>query len=296
MQKSNKITYKQVKEKQTEDLKSKTSRYMIYRKFSTPFTYVFVKLGVSPAAVSILNFITPIAGYFLLSIGTYLFIILGILFFVLAKVLDCSDGEVARIQNPKAMNDLHKSIEGPYFDGVAHFIYSTFLGVGLGMGLSRIYNDELYLTLGVFLTLFFVLERAFIELLISGYRRAIINRKIKYASDKETLTQIMDEMHNGRSWSDGNILSRLAAIYPFQGLIYTTEYIPLILVFLIAIEYSMGNFINFPIFHGITFSIITTYLLIVIIEKSIYYIIFVFKLHKNAYITKVIEKMQNENK
>lgn len=291
-----KITYKEIKAKQTADLKSKISRYMIYRKFSTLFTYLFVKLGVQPSTISILNFIPPIAGYFFLSMGTYFSIIFGLLFFALFKILDCCDGEVARIQNSKAMDDLHKSIEGPYFDGVAHFIYSTLFGVGLGTGLSRLYNHDAYLTLGVFLTLFFVLERAFIELLISAYRRAIINRRIKYASDKKTLTRIMDEMHNGRSWSEGNVLSRLAAIYPFQGLIYTTEYIQLILIFLTTIEYFIGAFIRFPTFYGITFSVITIYLLIVVIEKFIYYLNFIFKLNKNMYITKVIERMQNENK
>ena len=292
MPKSNKITYKQIKAKQTEDLKSKTSRYMIYRKFSTPFTYLFVKLGISPISVSILNFIPPIAGYFFMAAGSYPFMILGILSFILFKVLDCSDGEVARIQNPKAMDNLHKGIEGPYFDGFAHFIYSTCLGMGLGVGMFKLYGNEIYLTLGMFLTLFFVLERAFIELIISGYRKAIINRRIKATSDKKVLDSIMNEMCNGRSWSDSGLLSRLVGIHPFQGLIYTAEYIPIILIFIVIVEFFTSQFLKFPVLYGITFSLMTIYASIMVIEKFIYYAIFVFNLKKKSYITKVIEKMQ----
>ena len=292
MPKSNKITYKQIKAKQTEDLKSKTSRYMIYRKFSTPFTYLFVKLGISPISVSILNFIPPIAGYFFMAAGSYPFMILGILSFILFKVLDCSDGEVARIQNPKAMDNLHKGIEGPYFDGFAHFIYSTCLGMGLGVGMFKLYGNEIYLTLGMFLTLFFVLERAFIELIISGYRKAIINRGIKAASDKKTLDLIMREMHNGRSWSENNIFLRLVGMLPFQGLIYVAEYAPIILLSLTIIEFFITQTIKFPVFYGITFSILTIYASILIIEKFVYYMNFVFKLKKNRYITKAVEKLQ----
>ena len=292
MLKNNKITYKQIKAKQTEDLKSKTSRYMIYRKFSTPFTYLFVKLGVSPTAVSILNFIPPISGYFLLATGNYLFMVLGILFFMLFKVLDCSDGEVARIQNPKAMDNLHRIMEGPYLDGFAHFIYSTCFGMGLGVGIFKLYGTEIYLSLGMFLTLFFVLERGFIELLISGYRRAIIDRKIEVTSDKHIQSRIMDEMTDGRSWSQGNMVSRLAGLYPFQGLIYTAEYVPLILLFLTIIEFFITQTIRFPVFYGITFSALTIYISILVSEKFVYYTNFVFKLKKNRYITKAIEKLQ----
>ena len=165
MLKSNKITYKQVKEKQTEDLKSKTSRYMVYRKFSTPFTYLFVKLGISPATVSIINFIPPLIGFYLLSLGNYISIIIGLLFFALFKVLDCADGEVARIQNPNVMDEKYKNIEGPFLDGVAHYIYPICLGIGLGIGAFRLYSNEIYLLLGVILTLLFIQEVALVELL-----------------------------------------------------------------------------------------------------------------------------------
>lgn len=281
MAKSNKITYKQVKKKQTEDLKSKTSRYMIYRKFSTPFTYTFVKLGISPSTVSILNFIPPLIGFYLLSLGNYISIIIGLLFFAVFKVLDCADGEVARIQNPNVMDEKHKSIEGPFLDGVAHYIYPITLGMGLGIGAFRLYSNEIYLLLGVILTLLFIQEVALIELLKSYYRKAIIGRKIRLP-DKETLQKIVFHMHNGKTWEKQNFFAKLFSMHPFQGLLYTTEFIIPILTVLAIFESVI-----IP-----EFSIIAIYLVIIAIQKLIYFFSFIWKIKKMRFITKVIEGLQ----
>ena len=281
MLKSNKISYKQVKEKQTEDLKLKTSRYIIYRKFSTPFTYLFVKLGISPAAVSIINFMPPLIGFYLLSLGSYISIIIGLLFFALFKVLDCSDGEVARIQNPKVMDEKHKNIEGPFLDGVAHYIYPICLGMGLGIGTFKLYSNEIYLLLGVILALLFTQEVALIDLLKSSYMKAVIGRKIK-ASDKETLQKMMHEMHNGKTWEKQNLFAKLLSMYPFQGLLYTTEFIIPVLIALAILESV--------ILHEA--GIIAIYLVIVAIQKLVHFLSFIWKIKKMAFITKVIERLQ----
>ena len=283
MLKSNKISYKQVKEKQTEDLKLKTSRYIIYRKFSTPFTYLFVKLGISPAAVSIINFIPPLVGFYLLSLGSYISILIGLAFFALFKVLDCADGEVARIQNPNVMDEKHKNIEGPFLDGVAHYIYPICLGMGLGIGTFKLYSNEIYLLLGVILTLLFIQEVALIELLKSYYRKAIIGRKIK-ALDKETLQKMMHEMHNGKTWGKQNFFAKLFSMYPFQGLLYTTEFIIPMLIVLVILEWAIM----------LEISIVTIYLVIIIVQKLVHFLNFIWKVKKKRFITKVIERMQIE--
>ena len=287
MAKSNEITYRQVKEKQAEDLKSKTSRYMIYRKLSTPLTYLFVKLGVSPAAISIINFMPPLIGFYLLSLGSYISMAIGLLSFALFKVLDCSDGEVARIQNPNAMEEMHKGIEGPFLDGVGHYIYPICLGMGLGIGIFRLYSNEIYLILGVVLTLLFVQEVALIELLKSYYRKAIIGRKIK-ASDKETLQKIMDELHNGKTWEGQDFFVKLFSMYPFQGLLYTTEFIIPVLIALVILEPAITPEIT-------KISIVTIYLGIIALQKLVHFISFIWKIKKSMFITKAIERMQIES-
>lgn len=285
MQKSGKITYKQVKEKQAEDIKSKTSRYMIYRKFSTPLTYLFVKLGISPAAISIINFVTPLMGFYLLSLGNYISIIIGLLSFALFKVLDCSDGEVARIQNPNAMDEKHKNIEGPFLDGVAHYIYPVCLGMGLGIGAFKLYSNEIYLLLGVVLTILFIQEVALIELLKSYYRKAIIGRKIK-TSDKEALQKMMYKMHNGKTWEKQNFFAKIFSMHPFQGLLYTTEFIIPILIALVILESA-----TMP-----GFSIIAVYLVIIAVQKIIHFVSFIWKIKNTVFITRVIEGLQKQQR
>lgn len=277
------ITYKEIMAKQKYDLKAGISRNMIYRNFSTPFTYLFVKLGISPATVSIINFVPPIMGFYLLSLGNYVSIIIGLLFFALFKILDCSDGEIARIRNPDVMDEKHKNIEGPFLDAVAHYIYPICLGMGLGIGTFRLYNNEIYLLLGVILTLLFVQEVALMELLKSYYRKAIIGRKIK-ASDKETLQKVMNEMYNGKTWEKQNFFAKFFSMYPFQGLFYTTEFIIPVLIVLTIIESTTA----------LTISIITIYLIIITMQKFIYFFSFISKIKNRMFITKIIQRMQKQ--
>lgn len=290
-----KVTYKEIKAKQIADLKSKTARYMIYRKFSTPFTYAFVKLRFSPSTISILNFFSPIMGYFLLSGGTYFSIISGLLFFFIFKILDCCDGEVARIQNPKAMEGPHKNIEGIYFDAIGHFIFPICLGMGLGTGLYRLYGSELYILLGFFLSILFTLEVAVTnELVRSYFRKGIIERGISgKISDKDLHNRLMGKINEGRSWSDGNIFSRLFRIYPFQGLAYSVEFIIPILIFLTLIDNLIGPYIGIPVYaYGVYFGFVSIYLFVIAVFKTIRISEFVYRMKTRKYITTFLDEMQ----
>jgi len=283
------VTYKEIRAKQKRDI---SIYYNIYRKLSTPLTYVFVKLGISPSAVSILSFFPCLIGYFFLSAGTYAFIVIGLLFFILYKVLDCSDGEVARIQNPKAMDPLHKITEGPYFDAVAHFIEPICLGAGLGIGLFYLYNSRMYITLGILFAILFTLEYALKELVRSYFRRGIIERKIRLNKElKYVQKQLMDRISEGHSWSEQNIFLKLFGIYP-PGLIYSREFIVPILILLVIIEYSLTRFTDFPqILYGQTIGILSVYLFIVGFVKLIKVVRFISKLKKNKYITNLLNEL-----
>jgi len=290
-----KITYAEVKFKQKSDLESGTSRNMIYRKISTPFTYALVNLGFSPSIISILNFFPPLIGFFFLSYGGYWHMILGLMFFVLFKILDCSDGEVARITNPNAMNPLHKSIEGPYFDGVGHYIYPICLYSGLGIGIFRMYGNFYFIYLGVILSILFVLEIALIDLLKVGYRKAIIERRItKYVPDKVILYNLMNKINEGRSWEKSSFISKIVGVFPFSGLIYTTEFIIIVSILLLLAEMWIGYLkINLTIF-GTGISLIVLYLIAVMFVKIMSVSMFIFKLEKKRYITEVIKSMQDK--
>lgn len=291
-----KKSYREIRSKQIKDLKSKTSRYMVYRAFSTPFTYLFVRLDFSPYSITMLNFLSPLLGFLFLSLGTYASILIGLLFFVLFKILDCSDGEVARIRNPKAMDELYKSIEGPYFDSVGHFIYPIFLGMGLGIGFFRLFGSELYLFLGVAMGLLSVQEYSAVELIKSYLRKGIIDRKVnKRLSDKAIQNKIIEKIYEGKSWGGQNILTRIFGIYPFPGLVYTGEYNIIIIFFLIASDYLMKTILDFNlVFLGFT-GLIALYLILYVLVRTIWFLDLMFKLKNKEYISKYIMELKNSN-
>lgn len=287
------IKYMDVKERQNADVQRKRTDprwtkdlYNFYRKFSTPFTYLFVRIGISSSTISILNFFPCIIGFLLLSAGTYFFMIAGLLFFMLFKTLDCSDGEVARIQNPDASNPLKKVMEGPYFDGVGHFIEPICLGAGLGIGLYHLYGMEIYLTLGALLAIILTLEFALNELVRSYFRRGIIERKIKLKKDLKHVQKELMERIGGSSWPKRNVFLKIFSIYP-QGLFYSREFFDPILIILIIIE-----LLGFGSIMGIT--ILPSYILVTGAVKLVKIVALIAKLNGKRLITATLNELQSQ--
>ena len=292
MEKAGNITYKDIRARQAADLKSKSIRYMVYRRFSTPFTYAFVKLGMSPASVSILNFFAPLIGFYFLIMGSYASMITGLFFFMMFKVLDCCDGEVARIQNPKAMDPMHRKLEGVYFDGISNYIYSVFLGMGLGIGLSEMYGSRLFVSLGVILTIFLTLEIAFIDVMKSYFRRGIIERKLNKITDKHAVGKLIERISNG-SQQQGNLLKKLFGVYPSPGLFYSTEFFAPMLIAVALAEYALINNFNIEIVLY-QFGLLALYIFLVTAVRAMNVSIFVYKMKKHEYMTNLLEELQGK--
>lgn len=283
------ISYREVKLRQQKDLRSKAIIYDIYRNFSTPFTYAFVKLGISPNMITLLGFFLYLIGAYLLSLGTYFFFILGFLFFIINRILDDCDGEVARIQNSL-------SIEGVYFDRISHYILSLSLGLGFGFGLYRLYHYDIYLAVGFIFALVMILDNAMKDLIKSLLRENIMKVEKKlYRVDLKKLDKgvyqgFMQDINRGRSWEDGNLFSKLFSISPFQGLIYTETFIIPILLVLTIIEWLLATFLDAPVIFGYGFGVMSVYILIVIISKIIWIVSYISKIEKNRHITKIIKE------
>jgi len=178
------------------------------------------------------------------------------------------DGEVARIQNKT-------SIEGQYFDRLGHYIFACCLGLGLALGLSRLYQSGIYLILGFLFTLVLVIENAKGDLL-----RSFLSEHFR--------KKFSDYMYKGKSWEQNNIVTRLIGIYPFQGLIYSDTFIITpILVTLAIIECILSTSTGFPSF---IIGLIPMYIVIISVVKIINISIFIIKLKRKSYITKLTEK------
>jgi len=280
------LTYKQIKSIQKKDLKSKSIVYDIYRNFSTPLTYVFVKLGVSANQITILSILLYVIGGLLLSLGQALFFILGLGVFIFNRILDDCDGEVARIHDAR-------SIEGVYLDRLGHYVLSLSLGLGFGFGLYRLYQHDIYISLAFIFALVLVLDNAIKDSVKSLLRANImkIGRKklneLDLGSLDESLYQrFLHNMHGKRSWDDGNIISKLAGMYPFQGILYTETFIIPLLLALAVVAYALTSF---PAFYTPVFWLMPLYISAICISKIIWIAITIYKIEKSRPVTKTLK-------
>lgn len=105
-------------------------------------TKVFLKYNIIPNYVTILMIISGIIGAFLFAIPNTIFKIIGLLFIHMWYILDCSDGEVARIT--KKFSKFGKEI-----DFTAHIINHPLFTVAFALSLLNLnrYNSRLILIL-----------------------------------------------------------------------------------------------------------------------------------------------------
>lgn len=280
-----KATYKEIKAKQKADLNSKTAKYFIYRGFSTPFTYLFVRWNISPCMISIMSIFPSLIGFCFMYFGTYLSISIGLLFIIFSRVLDMSDGEVARFINSKAMDPMHKDIEGPYFDIFSSHFFNICLTAGFGIGLYHLYNNKIFIIMGAAFTLVFTTEVVQSLFMLDYLKSGVIDRKLNNnLSVKKIKNELVKELYKGRSWSEQNIFLKLFGTLPFQGLMYSREFITIILTFLVLIEWASGTII------------LPFYLSLVIAVKAIRISYRVYKINKEKYMSKVLVKIKNQNK
>jgi phosphatidylglycerophosphate synthase len=96
------------------------------RRFSPYATRFFLRLGMSPDAVTWLFVLTGVAAAALLSLDGLLPVIGAVLLIQLQILLDCSDGEVARWQG-------RSSPRGIYLDRIGHYVTEAGLPIALGI-------------------------------------------------------------------------------------------------------------------------------------------------------------------
>ena len=264
------ITYAEVKRRQQEDFRTYPTQnlYNVYRRFSSVFTYLFLRLGITPNQITFIYFFCCIFGGILLAAGTYLSMLLGVFFFLVFKVLDDSDGEVARIQKSH-------SAEGVYLDRVGHYIYSFCLGMGLAIGIFRLHKNEVYLMISAIFTFAIIIEHSIIDLLKSTLRKKVLEESFNKTVKKDRAHQIeMTRMVNeSRAFSKQDIFLKIFGVYPIQGLLYSEHIYTLLIGALILGEYLLAILI--PI-----------YLLVIAISKIIWIAGFLYRLDKSRYITK----------
>ena len=280
------ISYKELKARQKKDLKSGKIVNMFSRNFSTWITYVLAKMGCSPNTVTISNYFVGIVGFIFLSFGTYLFLIVGLIFFVVFILMDHVDGEIARALNKE-------SFEGLYLEALEDYIYFCCLGAGLAIGLFKLYESEVYLYAGFILTALFIIENATTNSVKFVLRKGIIDKKIgKNLSDKDLQKMIFSRIEGSDSWQSRNLFLRIFGINP-PGLFYCFEFISPILIVLALIEYYLISYGNYMwIVYGQVVGILSLYIFAVGIVKLIKIVRFIAKLKNDRHITAFLNELK----
>ena len=107
---------------------------IIYR----PIAFIIVKLtysfNITPNQVSVFAMIFGITGGFLIGFGKEPFIIIGAFSYLTCNILDCVDGQIARLKK-------NGTRVGRIVDGAIDYVVSTAIYLGIGVGFTHILNS-----------------------------------------------------------------------------------------------------------------------------------------------------------
>lgn len=111
--------------------KKKNSRSSLWvqlwvRKASFPVTYLFINTGWSANMVSVLSWIIIIIAAVCLSINNFWWMLIGVILTNFWLVLDCVDGNIARVKKVK-------SFMGDFYDAVAGYGPFSFTTLAIGI-------------------------------------------------------------------------------------------------------------------------------------------------------------------
>ena len=123
-----KYTYKEIKQSLTKKKNSRSSLWvqLWVRKESFPVTYLFINTGWTANMVSVLSWIVIFAAAVLLSVNHFGCMLAGVILTNFWLVLDCVDGNIARVKKVK-------TFMGDFFDAAAGYGPFSFTTIGLGV-------------------------------------------------------------------------------------------------------------------------------------------------------------------
>ena len=142
---TNKLTYKEVKERSRRPDSTMNNRiHWFAHRFSSYFTYVFLRLNMSADAVTIVFFMVGLSGAICTYFGGTMWCILGYILWRMHVIIDMSDGDVARF---------HQSFShrGKYWDSMIHSILNPLYCFLIPFGIFDRTADLRFLYLAILL-------------------------------------------------------------------------------------------------------------------------------------------------
>jgi hypothetical protein len=151
MEKREKFSLKEIREA-GDDLKNLTINFHPYPILSPYVSYFIINyLPLTPNYISFLWGIIGLIGAAVIMHGGYWWMLAGILIYHLGFILDCTDGELARLSKKC-------TIGGAYLDKFFHFVHRAVLVLAVGIGIYNTTGEILYLYLGIGISTIFLID------------------------------------------------------------------------------------------------------------------------------------------
>ena len=210
----------------------------VIRRFSPHFTKFFIGANISANQVSFLSILFGVIGGLVFAFGNYYLMIVGcIVFFHLWNLLDCVDGEVARVTN-----DL--SLGGNYLEEIHNPLIESLFMACFGIGLFTLFGDIAFLYLGLAFGLSICLVHTF------NHSRSYIAQAEHEESYKFPLSQ------------KKSILSRAyTSVYRRIRLLFLLPNTYLILTAILVFELFSPIKLSYT-FYGVTVTLVSAYFLL----------------------------------
>lgn len=149
-----------IKASLSHEKKMEDSQFAIFfhRPLSYPLTFLFVNQGITAWTVSILSAVVAVAGCMLVSSSSYLIRWIGIFLINFWAILDCVDGNVARVTKTQ-------SNKGAFMDAESGYMFCAFIYLAFGMAayhtsnFTIIQDKELFILIGAIASISDILAR-----------------------------------------------------------------------------------------------------------------------------------------
>ncbi|MEO5583011.1 MAG: CDP-alcohol phosphatidyltransferase family protein [Saprospiraceae bacterium] len=165
--------------------------------FFRPLGFLLVKLiyrtEITPNQLTYTSLVLGLIAGILYAKGTPYYFLLGALFFVLYNILDCSDGQLARLKK----NGTHA---GRIIDGIADYLVTlaVFVGIGIGYG-----NKQANPGFWWFLILLLIVSSVIQAILVDYYRNRfldnVLQRKNTFVEDLDSYRDELDALKNQKN-------------------------------------------------------------------------------------------------
>lgn len=131
-------TFKEIVDSLPKKKNSRSSLWVktVIRKVSFFFTYLFINMGVTPWLASVISAIVAFAGGVFLCINSNACRIVGVVLIQLWLVLDCVDGNIARVT--KTCSDM-----GDFIDTLSGYVISATAMLSIGVAAYNTSNIEI---------------------------------------------------------------------------------------------------------------------------------------------------------